>query len=142
MNFRSCGVVCNLTMPPGRHRDTGSSFPFCSCLDFLAPNAHALYGGPSLRLEPMFRNSSGTCMSAQPSGGHGRFFSGSQIPEKSGLPSAVRGVGAWRLGAPFGNRGTPAVGYVSHCAKAGRLTTHVTTVRPAILRIVLIGKLP
>src|SRR6185436_3272023 len=90
----------------------------------------------------MFMNSSGTCMSAQPSGGHGRFFSGSQIPERSGLPSAVRGVGAWRLGDPFSNLGTPAVGYVSHCAKAGTLTTHVTTVRPAILRIVLIGKPP
>src|SRR6266850_8257476 len=41
----------------------------------------------------------------------------SHIPEKSGLPSAVRGVGAVRLGFPSGVRGTPAVGYFNHWAE-------------------------
>jgi hypothetical protein len=68
-------------------------------------------------------------MSAQPSGGHGRFISGSQIPEKSGLPSGVRGVDARRFGEPSGNLGTPAVGYVNHCAEAdAALITANTTV--------------
>src|SRR6185295_10120155 len=39
-----------------------------------------------------------------------------QTPVRSGLPSAVRGVGAARLGVPSGRRGVPAVGYLSHCA--------------------------
>src|SRR5258706_8998725 len=51
----------------------------------------------------------------------GRTFSASHIPEKSGLPSAVRGVGAPRFGNPLGVVGTPAVGYVSHCAGSGAL---------------------
>jgi hypothetical protein len=52
---------------------------------------------------------SGSCDRAQG-------LSVSQIPEKSGLPSAVRGVGADRLGFPFALRGTPAVGYFNHWA--------------------------
>src|SRR5439155_1013431 len=64
----------------------------------------------------MLTNSCPTCMSAQPSGGHGRLCSMSQIPERSGLPSGVRGAGAVRFGFPSGIRGTPAVGYFSHCA--------------------------
>src|SRR6266705_3532317 len=39
-----------------------------------------------------------------------------QIPDKSGLPSAVRGAGAARFGLPFALRGMPGVGYFSHCA--------------------------
>src|SRR5262245_45564574 len=97
-------------MPPGKQRDTGSSLPFCSVRDRLVSAAHGWYGTPSFTLKPILTNSCGTFMSAQPSGGHGLFDSGSQIPEKSGLPSAVRGVGAARFGDPLGNFGTPAVG--------------------------------
>ena len=39
------------------------------------------------------------------------------IPEKSGLPSGDRGVGAERLGLPSGVRGTAGVGWSGHCAK-------------------------
>src|SRR5579872_4235666 len=39
-----------------------------------------------------------------------------QSPERSGLPSAVLGGGAARSGLPSLVRGTPAVGYSSHCA--------------------------
>src|SRR5881396_788412 len=42
-----------------------------------------------------------------------------QIPDKSGLPSAVRGAGAARLGLPSALRGVPGVGYFSHCAVSG-----------------------
>ena len=37
-----------------------------------------------------------------------------QIPEKSGLPSARRGVGADMFTLPSAFRGTPAVGYFNH----------------------------
>ena len=40
----------------------------------------------------------------------------SQIPEKSGLPPAVRGVGADKFGFPLAVFGTPAVGYFNHWA--------------------------
>jgi hypothetical protein len=62
----------------------------------------------------MFTNSLELGMSGQPSGGQGAVFSASQIPERSGLPSAVVGVGAPKLGNPLGVLGTPVVGYFSH----------------------------
>src|SRR5262245_22111180 len=39
-----------------------------------------------------------------------------QMPEKSTLPSAVRGAGASRFGLPSARRGIPGVGYDGHCA--------------------------
>jgi hypothetical protein len=41
----------------------------------------------------------------------------SQMPEKSTLPSAVRGAGAVRLGWPSASRGTSGVVYFGHCAE-------------------------
>src|SRR6266850_41375 len=41
-----------------------------------------------------------------------------QMPDRSGLPSAVRGAGATRLGVPSARRGVPGVGYLSHWAAA------------------------
>jgi hypothetical protein len=38
------------------------------------------------------------------------------MPDKSGLPSDVRGVGAVRFGLPSGPFGTPGFGYSGHCA--------------------------
>src|SRR5512140_3311176 len=64
----------------------------------------------------MSRNSWGIHMSSQPLAGQGRLCSTSHTPEKSGLPSFVRGVGAERSGLPFASRGMPAVGYVIHWA--------------------------
>src|SRR6185436_9930372 len=48
-------------------------------------------------------------------------------PERSGLPSGVRGAGAARFGLPSGERGIPVVGCVSHCAATGALSAIVTT---------------
>src|SRR5687768_17493827 len=39
-----------------------------------------------------------------------------QTPEKSTLPSTVRGAGPSRRGLPSAVRGTPGVGYDGHCA--------------------------
>src|SRR5437879_12649015 len=41
------------------------------------------------------------------------------MPERSGLPSAVRGAGAVRFGLPSAVRGMPGVGWFSHCAAKG-----------------------
>src|SRR5438093_10142273 len=52
-------------------------------------------------------------------------FPVSQIPEKSGLPPAVRGAGADRLTFWSAIRGTPAVGYFNHWAALG-VDVHVS----------------
>src|SRR5438093_752716 len=46
-------------------------------------------------------------------------------PERSGLPSGVRGAGAVRFGLPSGVRGMPAVGYFSHCAGSGGVISQI-----------------
>src|SRR5207247_2250608 len=50
----------------------------------------------------------------------------SQLPERSGLPSSVRGVGASTSTRPFASRGTPGAGYFGHCA--GSETEHPITI--------------
>src|SRR5690348_2160482 len=60
--------------------------------------------------------------------------SGSQTPERSGLPSASRGAGAVRFGLPSGVRGSPAVGTFSHCAETQVQTANAAR---AVLRIIL-----
>src|SRR5262245_39109827 len=57
----------------------------------------------------------------------------SQIPEKSTLPSDVRGAGASRLGFPSTVRGMPGVGYDGHCASSdGASATHPATTHTAL----------
>src|SRR5688572_17776017 len=48
---------------------------------------------------------------------------GFQTPERSGLPSAARGVAALRSGLPSAPRGSDRVGWLSHWARAD---VHVT----------------
>src|SRR6516225_5751549 len=64
-----------------------------------------------------------------PSGGQALLCSTSHVPEKSGLPSAVRGTGADRFGLPSGVRGTPLVGWF-HCAASG--TAKITNIAERI----------
>src|SRR5262249_20734286 len=47
-----------------------------------------------------------------------RGLSARHIPERSGLPSAVRCVGAFKFGFPSGVRGVPGSGSDNHCAEA------------------------
>ena len=49
-----------------------------------------------------------------------------QMPEKSGLPSAVLGAGAFRFALPSGRRGIPGVGRFNHCACAVAAATRIT----------------
>src|SRR5262245_644477 len=91
----------------------------------------------------MLKNSSDTSMSKQPLGGQRRFLTGSQMPEKSGLPSAALGVGAFKSGAPAGVRGTPEVGYFSHCAdRSWPLAKTTARTRQRVLMGLSKGRLP
>src|SRR5947199_1180783 len=80
-------------------------------------------------------------MSPQPPGGHGRLCSISEMPERSGLPSAVGGAGALRSGLPSAVRGTPAVGYFSHWAEteADRDAAHTIARMPVTRFMVTSG---
>src|SRR5258707_2007342 len=94
----------------GRHCPSGPSLALLACRALKSSRAQARYGRPSLNRAAIFTNSEGsttcppkdeTVPSAAPA---------SHSPERSGLPSAVRGVGAARLGWPLGSLGTLAVG--------------------------------
>src|SRR5689334_16250444 len=56
-----------------------------------------------------------------------------QIPEKSILPSGVRGAGPSRTGLPSGVRGTPGVGYDGHCAPRTDDSATTIAITPAVL---------
>src|SRR2546425_10697221 len=115
--------------PIGRQWASGLSLLFSASRLSLSSLAHGRNGKPSLSPLPMFQNKpslGGMVASASgapaapptpPESGKVRTFS--QRPDKSGLPSEVRGAGALRFGLPSGVRGTPAVGYGGHCAESG-----------------------
>ena len=73
-----------------------------------------------------------------PSTFEGPYPSFCHTPEKSGLPSAVRGVRAWRFGLPSRVFGTPAVGWRIHWAsiddEANNRAMIATVAIPARLR--------
>src|SRR5687767_10255184 len=54
-------------------------------------------------------------------------------PERSGLPSAVRGAGAVRLGLPSAERGMPGVRSFSHCACGAVLNAKVARAMAIVL---------
>src|SRR5436309_13764519 len=55
-------------------------------------------------------------------------------PERSGLPSGVRGAGADRFALPSGVRGMPGDGCLSHCAASGAPSASVATaIREALM---------
>src|SRR5262245_60439585 len=57
-----------------------------------------------------------------------------QTPERSGLPSAVRGVGAVRLALPSAVRGVPGGTKFSHCAcRVVESTTHTATDKRSLM---------
>jgi hypothetical protein len=60
-----------------------------------------------------------------------------QTPEKSGLPSAVRGAGASIRTLPSASRGTPAVGNFGHCAATDTEQATATTMAPEITLFIL-----
>src|SRR4051812_29659586 len=124
------------TIPVGMHREFGSSRRLSAVRCFVTAAAHGRNGSPPFSAHPMSTNSWLTTMSLQPSRGHGRLSSGFQMPDRSGLPSAVRGAGAARSTAPAVVLGTPAVGYFTHCADSGTAVA-ITTAAAASARLML-----
>ena len=53
-------------------------------------------------------------------------------PDKSGLPSGVRGVGAARFGLPSSLRGMPGVGCFNHCAPSGVVNADKSTAKAIV----------
>src|SRR5207247_8382468 len=94
---------------------SGSVKPSAAARFFWSSAAHGWNGSPSLNPAPALPP---LTSGGRPGGGP--FGSGSsyriQMPDKSGLPSAARGVGAVRSGFPSGPFGTPGIGYSGHCA--------------------------
>src|SRR5436305_8162502 len=56
----------------------------------------------------------------------GAAFTPRHVPEKSGLPSANRGVGAFRFGLPSGSVGVGSTRYSGHCANIVADSTDTT----------------
>src|SRR5713226_9901542 len=128
MILRGSGCVCNCIRPSGRQCASGLSLLFWETRCLRSSAAHGWNGSGSLRPVAIFQNWLTTgpggprpvdapAPENDPSGPpSARKFS--QIPERSGLPSAVLGAGAARSGVPAGVLGTPAVGYRGHWAQA------------------------
>src|SRR6478672_10349945 len=100
-------------MPIGRHTASGLSLLLSSMRFFNSSAAHGRSGRPSLNPAPTFRNVATTGVPAGGSSGAApRPRPGKPLhtPEKSGLPSAVLGAGAFRSGLPSGVLGTSGDG--------------------------------
>src|SRR5690242_20614304 len=103
-------------MPSGRQCASGLSLLLVATRCRCSSAAHGWNGRPSLKEAPRFQNwlvrteagimspdedgAGGAGAAAAPGAGEpgGRLYS--HTPERSGLPSAVRGVGAVRFGLP------------------------------------------
>src|SRR5438105_15163055 len=114
--------------PIGRQCASGLSLPSSAMRCLRSAAAQGLSGKPPSRPQPMSQNwfalggivpsSSGAPAApptpASPAWPKPRALR--QIPERSGLPSDVLGVGAARFGLPSGVLGARAVGYGGHWA--------------------------
>src|SRR5436305_292709 len=108
--------------PRGKQWASGLSLALSCSRFFLISAAHGVNGAPSLNPAAILKN----VASGGPLLGSGGGVAGapvaaprcppplprnaSHIPERSGLPSDIRGVGPFKSGLPSGNLGTPDVG--------------------------------
>src|SRR5260221_85543 len=111
--------------PIGRQCASGLSLLFSALRAFTRSAAHGCSGRPSLKFAPTSRNvvtggpmenEGAGARSVPPPAGPSCPSPRSHIPDRSGLPSVVRGAGAVKSDLPSGVLGTPAVGYGGHCA--------------------------
>src|SRR5262245_29538651 len=95
----------------GKHLTCGSSFAFFDQRSLTSAASQGWYGNPPGSSTPMLTIRRDVVASRGFGGTSGRRGSTSslvQIPDKSGLPSAVRGAGADMSTPPSVLRGTPA----------------------------------
>src|SRR5262245_44747659 len=112
--------------PIGRQSASGLSLLLSASRCFCSSAAHGRSGTGSLSPYLMFQNTVMiTGIVPSPRGEppvpdtlsvRGNVMTFCQRPDRSGLPSAVLGVGAVRFGLPSAVRGTPGVGNDGHCA--------------------------
>src|SRR5207249_8898976 len=104
----------------------GSSLALSAVRFFTRSASHGWYGRPPGRVTPklmLSRPIGSSVPQFRETGSRPRgqlALPVSQMPEKSGLPSDVRGGSADKLGLPSEVVGTPAVGYRIHCPNTGR----------------------
>src|SRR2546425_7725463 len=118
-------------IPIGKQCASGLSLLLSACRFFTSSAAHGRIGKPPWTPVPMSRNKFIPVLgagAAVPAAGGAppvpdavsnaaagpRGFC--QIPERSGLPSGVRGAGAFTSGWPVAVFGTRGVGYAADCA--------------------------
>ncbi len=96
----------------GRQNECGSSFEPFAVRSMTSFAAHGWYGSPSLSVRPISVWSMGRpiCGMQSFSLHSGSSSAENHMPERSGLPSAARGAGAFRFGERSALRGTLAVG--------------------------------
>src|ERR1700693_325422 len=114
--------------PIGRQCASGLSLLLAALRAFTRSAAHGCNGRPSLTFAPTSRNVVTGAPAENEGAGPGSVPPPAgprcpspriQLPERSGLPSAVRGAGAVRVGLPSGVLGTPAGGWGRPCAETG-----------------------
>src|SRR5215469_15330429 len=149
--FRGCGCMWSWVRPSGRHFASGLSLLLSPFLCARICVAQGVKGRPSLNPAPMLKN----CATGGSPGEEGTakgkgavplndspprpaaVRAGSHKPEKSGLPSAVRGGGAARSILPSFVLG-PGVGYPGHCANIViALVARAASTVAAVLRILI-----
>src|SRR5678816_1397487 len=139
---RGCPWLWYCIRPIGRHHTSGLSLLLSAMRFFLSSAAHGVIGNGYPRPATSPKVESGVPSGVVVGGGGAPSPrprppppppARIQIPEKSTLPSAVRGVGASRFGLPSAIRGTPGVGYDGHCAPSEGDTATAIAITPAIL---------
>src|SRR5215813_11800904 len=119
-------------MPIGRQCASGLSLLLSPIRFFTRSAAQGWYGAPPCVLLPILPNGDPPPpppRPPRPAAGGGAFGSRviSHTPDKSGLPSAIRGTGAFESSFPSAPNGTAAAVYFGHCA--------ISVVEPASTRL-------
>src|SRR5262249_32948870 len=143
--------------PRGRQCASGLSLLFSAARRWRSSAASGRKGRPPFTVVPMLKNwlsrglnrwfgprpvpvsggGSGTCAAAPSTPG---VLRNSQMPERSGLPSAVLGAGASRLTLPSAARGAPPDRWEGHCAgKYAGIAASTNAAAAGLIRIVILS---
>src|SRR5262245_15838328 len=150
MTLRGWPCMWNCVRPIGRQFASGFSLLLSAIRCFFKSAAHGVSGSPSGMFVPRSPN---VATGGVPGGGGGGGVAFAprplprpspcarvHSPDKSGLPSAVRGTDASMLTCPFGSFGTAGFARFSHCAPApgARIASTakpVNSLRPVFMRM-------
>src|SRR5678815_2183625 len=139
MNFRGAPCVCSWMIPIGRQFASGLSLLLFASRVFSSSAPNGVKGSPSLMFWPMLANAA----TGGPDGGGASAAAPRprppapprHSPDRSGLPSAVFGAGAFMSGWPLASLGTFRVGYRVHCADVDAVSIISAAVRQPMLTI-------